>query len=72
MTTPAVVTLTEPDFAGSYVVVERRPDGALVLLPETVNAVVDALAERVLDETEQENMFMRLDAAVDRAAQPER
>jgi hypothetical protein len=28
------VTLTEPGIAGSYVVTEKRPDGALVLEPE--------------------------------------
>lgn len=28
------VTLTEPGIAGSYVVAEKRPDGALVLKPE--------------------------------------
>ena len=28
------VTLTEPGVAGSYVMTERRPDGALVLAPE--------------------------------------
>ena len=28
------VTLTEPGIAGSYEVVEKRPDGALVLKPE--------------------------------------
>lgn len=28
------VTLTEPGIAGSYVVAEKRPDGALVLRPE--------------------------------------
>jgi hypothetical protein len=31
---PLKVTLTEPGVAGSYVVKERRPDGALVLEPE--------------------------------------
>ena len=28
------VTLTEPGIAGSYVVAEKRPDGALVLKPD--------------------------------------
>lgn len=28
------VTLTEPGVAGSYVIAERRPNGALVLEPE--------------------------------------
>lgn len=28
------VTLTEPGIAGSYIVAEKRPDGALVLKPE--------------------------------------
>jgi hypothetical protein len=59
--------LNEPGFAGSYVVVERRVDGSLVLVPETVNAVVDAFADRILDEAGQDEMFARLDAAADRA-----
>ncbi len=60
-----VVTLTEPDFAGSYVVVERRRDGSLVLEPESVDAVIDQFADRVLTATEQDEMFRRLDAAAD-------
>jgi hypothetical protein len=31
---PLRVTLTEPGLAGSYLVAERRPDGALLLEPE--------------------------------------
>jgi hypothetical protein len=62
-----VVRLNEPEFAGSYVVVERRHDGSLLLAPETVEAVVDALADRVLDEREQDEMFARLDAAAERS-----
>jgi len=60
-----VITLTEPDFAGSYVVVERRRDGSLVLEPESVDAVIDQFADRVLTATEQDEMFRRLDTAAD-------
>jgi hypothetical protein len=67
---PAVVRLNEPEFKRSYVVVERRPDGSLVLVPESVDAVVDAFADRVLDEAEQDEMFARLDAAADRSGSP--
>lgn len=55
--------LTEPDYAGSYVVVERRQDGSLVLEPESVDALVEEFADRVLTEAEQDEMFRRLDAA---------
>lgn len=65
-TAKAIVKLTEPDYAGSYVVVERRRDGSLVLEPESVDAVVEEFADRVLTEAEQENMFRRLDVAADR------
>jgi hypothetical protein len=40
----------------------------LVLVPETVDAVVEALADLVLDETGQDELFARLDAAAERAA----
>lgn len=62
----AIVQLTEPGLAGSYVVVERRQDGSLVLEPESVDAVVKEFADRVLTEVEQDDMFRRLDAAADR------
>jgi hypothetical protein len=66
------VKITEPDFAGSYVVTERRSDGSLVLAPETVDQVVDKFADRALSEVEQDEMFDRLDAAADRgSASPE-
>jgi hypothetical protein len=45
---PLRVTLTEPGLAGSYVVAERRPDGALLLEPER-----ERLSE-VIAETEDE------------------
>lgn len=61
-----VVTLTEPDYAGSYVVVERRQDGSLVLEPESVDAVIDQFADRVLTAAEQDEMFRRLDATAGR------
>lgn len=38
------VTLTEPGIAGSYVVAERRADGALVLMPER-ERLSDVIAE---------------------------
>ena len=31
---PKRVTLSDPDLAGSYELVERRPDGSLLLRPE--------------------------------------
>jgi hypothetical protein len=65
-TARVIVKLDEPGFAGSYVVVERREDGSLVLEPESVNAVVEEFADRVLTEAEQDDMFRRLDAAADR------
>lgn len=58
--------LTEPDYAGSYVVVERRQDGSLVLEPESVDTVIEEFADRVLSEAEHDDMFRRLDAAADR------
>lgn len=33
-TAPQRITLSEPGVAGSYEIVERRPDGSLVLRPE--------------------------------------
>ncbi len=64
------VKLSEPEFAGSYVVTERRPDGSLVLVPETVDDIVGELADRPLSEERQDKMFARLDAAADRASSP--
>lgn len=60
--------LSEPEFEGSYVVSERRADGSLVLVPERLDAVVEAFADRVLDEAEQDEFFARLDAAADRSS----
>lgn len=65
-TVRAIVKLTEPDYAGSYVVVERRQDGSLVLEPESVDTVIEEFADRVLSEAEHDDMFRRLDAAADR------
>lgn len=65
-TARAIVKLTEPNYAGSYVVVERRQDGSLVLEPESVDALVEEFADRVLTEAEQDDMFRRLDVAADR------
>ena len=61
-----MVRITEPDYADSYVVTEQRPDGSLVLAPESVEHVVNELADRPLSEAEQDEMFDRLDAAADR------
>lgn len=69
--TRATVKLTEPEFAGSYVVTEKRADGSLVLEPETVDEVVAELADRPLSEEQQEEMFRRLDAAADRQPAPD-
>lgn len=69
--TRATVKLTEPEFAGSYVVAEKRADGSLVLEPETVDEVVSELADRPLSEEQQDEMFRRLDAAADRESTPE-
>lgn len=71
MAARATVKLTEPEFAGSYVVTEQRPDGSLVLEPETVDEVVSDLADHALSEDEQDEMFRRLDVAVDRQATPD-
>lgn len=58
--------LSEPEFAGSYVVLERRQDGTLVLAPESLDSVVADFADRVLSEDEHEELFRRLDTAADR------
>jgi hypothetical protein len=69
-TVRALVTITEPEFAGSYVVTEQRSDGTLVLAPETVDEVVAKFADRVLTEAEQEQAFARLSAASAASAAP--
>jgi len=48
------VTLTEPEIAGSYVVTERRADGALVLMPERerLSDVIAETAGQVHDDQE--------------------
>lgn len=58
--------LSESGYAGSYVVIERRQDGTLVLAPESVDSVVADFADRVLSEDEHEELFRRLDTAADR------
>ncbi len=53
------VTLQEPGLEGSYVVSERRPDGTLVLRPETIDDVVAQYADRPLSAAEQDQAFER-------------
>ncbi|MDQ3632073.1 MAG: hypothetical protein M3417_12545 [Actinomycetota bacterium] len=57
------ITLSEPGFAGSYVITEQRADGSLLLRPETVDEVIDEFADRVLSEDQQDEMFRRLRVA---------
>jgi len=45
------VTLTESEFAGSYVVTERRADGTLVLRPTTSDASPEARRRAAETET---------------------
>jgi hypothetical protein len=37
---PMKVTLSEPGVAGDYLVVERNPDGTMVLAPDTTAAAI--------------------------------
>jgi hypothetical protein len=53
-----IVKLTEPDYAGSYVVVERRQDGSLVLEPESVDALVEEFADRVITRPSRTTCFV--------------
>ena len=48
------VKLTEPGIAGSYVITERRPNGALVLEPERerLSAVIAATDGKVFGDEE--------------------
>ena len=41
---PARVTLTEAGVAGDYVVVERKPDGSVLLAPDTS---IEAISRRL-------------------------
>ena len=54
------VTLTEPGIAGSYVVAERRADGALVLMPER-ERLSDVIAETEGQVFEDEEFIAHLD-----------
>jgi hypothetical protein len=54
---------------GRYKVSERRPDGSLVLVPETVDDVIAETADRRLDGDQFLEALGRLDAA---ASQRER
>jgi hypothetical protein len=60
---PMKVTLTEPAIAGSYVVVEQRDDGTLVLRPETTDDVIEQFADRPLSDAEAIEALDRLHAA---------
>jgi len=61
------VTLTDPEFEGSYRVLERRADGTLVLQPhrETVSHVVAETAGLVFRDEEFIAHLERLEAAED-------
>lgn len=50
---------------GGYVVVEERPDGALLLRRETVDQVIEQFCDRSLTEEEQEEAFRRIAAAAE-------
>jgi virulence-associated protein VagC len=61
------VTLTEPDFKGSYRVLERREDGTLVLQPhsEKLSQVVEETEGQVFRDEEFVAHLERLEAAED-------
>jgi hypothetical protein len=69
------VTLTDPEFEGSYRVLERRPDGTLVLQPERekLSQVVAETDDQVFRDEEFIAHLERLEAAEDDLppAQPE-
>lgn len=46
-------------------VVEERPDGALLLRRETVDQVIEQFCDRSLTEEEQEEAFRRIAAAAE-------
>jgi len=62
-----VVDITAADTAGArlgrYKVSERRRDGSLVLVPETVEEVISETADRPLDSDEFLDALDRLSAA---------
>lgn len=61
MEVPTRVTLTEPGVAGDYVVEERRPDGGLVLAPDTtIEAIQRRVGGRPMTEAEFEQHFGHL------------
>jgi hypothetical protein len=58
---PMRVTLTEPGVAGDYVLEERRPDGGLVLAPDTtVEAIRRRVGGRPMTDAEFEQHFGQL------------
>lgn len=59
------VTLTEPEFKGSYRVLERREDGTLVLQPhsEKLSRVVEETDDEVFRDEEFIAHLERLEAA---------
>jgi len=61
------VTLTDPEFEGSYRVLERRPDGTLVLQPERekLSQVVAETDDQVFRDEEFIAHLERLEAAED-------
>lgn len=61
------VTLTEPDFKGSYRVLERREDGTLVLQPhsEKLSQVIEETEGEVFRDEEFVAHLERLEAAED-------
>ena len=61
------VTLTEPEVAGSYVITERRPNGALVLEPERerLSAVIAETEGKVFRDEEFAQHLERVAASED-------
>ena len=61
------VTLTEPEVAGSYVITERRPNGALVLEPERerLSAVIAETEGKVFRDEEFVEHLERVAASED-------
>jgi hypothetical protein len=60
------VTLTEPEFEGSYEVIEERPDGSLLLRPERELSQVMAHTEgRVFRDEEFIEHLRRVERAED-------
>lgn len=58
---PMKVTLTEPELAGDYIVVERNPDGSVVLAPDTsIEAIRSQLGTRPMSPEEFQRHFGHL------------